>query len=130
MKSEIDFKKWHEACNGGGLGTEAATYLLLAHNLMGMPLPEGISVSGRARFHAARLTAAGKYSARHENIPESWKEKILGPVVRGLVKVCYFTSLPVWIWQNVCYTGEKGHYGARLRLLGKKLMSSRSWGKV
>ena len=127
---EIDFRKWYATCDSGGVDTEAATYLLLAHRLMGMPLPDGIPVSWRARFHAARLTAAGRFSARHKDIPESRRDKVLGTLVRGLVKCYYFISLPVWIWQNVCYTGNQGQVWVRLRLLLRKVFSLRSWGKV
>jgi hypothetical protein len=105
--SVIDFKKWYATCDTCGVGTEATTYLLLAHRLLGMSVPAGIPISGRVRFHAARLRAAGRFSAQHENIPDSIKEKILSPLVRGLVRSYYFISPPVWVWQNVCYTGEK-----------------------
>ena len=129
-ESKISWRKWFEACRDEGAGTEAGAYLLLAHRLMGMPLPDGVPVSVMARFHAARLKAAGRFSATHEDVPKSGREKILGPCIRSLVKAYYLLSLPAWTWQNVCFTGEKGHFTARLKFMIRKALSPRSRKKI
>jgi hypothetical protein len=128
--SQIDWGLWNTTAANLNLTVECQAYIMLAAKIMGVSLPGGLSIKPLVNVHVLRLGIGGDCLVTHKNISEPFIKNIFNVLMRGLLRIYYFCSIPVWAWENVCYTGESGHVISRLKYFFKKLLSPKNWGKI
>lgn len=126
----VSWQGWLEKAATKGYVTEFITYFTLAHRLMKMPLPDGFHSSWRANLHAERISVVWHSYAIHESFPQTGWRRIRGIPLRFMAKLYYFLNLPMYVWQNVCYTENNGNILLRIGYLLKKAASARSRARI
>ena len=129
---EIDWQAWLGAAEKEGCTTAFLAWLLLAHELLGMPLPDGVVTIGFwPRVQGWRLKSATllKRNNRGQNDFRKKTRKKFSPLSL-LHRGYYFLHLPGWVWRNVCYAEGWGNFPVRVGYFIRKVFSGRSWGKV
>ena len=126
----IDWQVWMQAAERGNYKTAFHAWLLLARELMELPWPLENSPSIIEKLHAVRLQY-GTLLGPASHVP--WLAKSLSLREKGgllLNKLYYYFMLPSWVWQNVCYTGDKGNISVRIRFFVRKILNRKSWMKI
>jgi hypothetical protein len=113
-----------------GFATEFLSYLVLAQDYMGMEPAAGLTLSRISKFHAARISATGRYLQIYKSFPESWWQKISIKLKQFMLRSYYILNLPAWVWQNVSYTEGGGDTLMRIKYFFKKVFSSSSRNKI
>ncbi|WP_028580037.1 nucleotidyltransferase domain-containing protein [Desulfogranum japonicum] len=129
-QNKIDWQVWIEAGERGKYKTAFHAWLLLAQELMGLPWPLEDTPSTIGKLHAMRLQYGTVLGPAAHN---SWLVQSLTLQEKSwllLNKLYYYSTLPVWSWQNVCYTGGKGHFSVRIRFFIRKMLNRKSWIKI
>ncbi|MCF6290400.1 MAG: nucleotidyltransferase family protein [Desulfobacterales bacterium] len=127
---QISWPDWFNRGTEAGHGIEFRTYLHLANRLQGVEVPRDIPPLKRAKWHAARIVAAGKYISADNGRHQRKYERILGPLLKILVKVYYYMRLPAFVWGNTRYTVGSRCYPARIHHLMVKAVQARNWARI
>jgi len=129
-RSQINWQEWMAKGMTKRLPTQFLAYLLLAQQLMNMEPPAGLLPSRISRLHVARISAVGKYRWTYKNFSETGWQKLRSQLIRFVLRFYYLLKLPGWVWQNVCYTGGRGHFFLRLNYMFSKAFSPKSRAKI
>lgn len=123
---EIDWQVWLHAAEKEQATTPFLAWLLLAHELLAMPLPEVITIDFWSRLQSRRLKSATLLHYRERDRRFPWPDRLF----LLLHRCYYYCHLPGWVWRNICYAEGWRNLPIRIRYFLSKMLSRRSWRKI
>jgi len=117
---------WINTARQFSVSTEFITYLHLAVHFMNLTKPNELNSINNSPFNEKRIIFTGEYGIQKKQNSISIQKKI----ILRFYRLYYYTKLPHWIWQNVCYAKGWKNIPIRILFCLRKLFSKRSWKKV
>jgi len=115
-EQEIDWNAWHSAAKKNNIETAFYTYAYLANQLTNteIDIPNRYLKQSKKQYRRI-LSRATPSPSRITQLKNS---------------AFYYSNLPNWIWNNLCYAPGLRNLPARLRLLFIRIYDKSSWEKI
>jgi len=123
---EIDWCIWLQAAKSERAETAFLAYLHLACKIFDMPWPQTLARSRTDLLQGKRLALASSCAAKQV----AYGADRCSLFYMLCMRWYYYLMLPFWVWKNVCYAPGPGNFPVRIRIILKKILSSRSRRKI
>ncbi len=124
--NSINWDTWLNTARVFSLSTEFISYLNLSIRHLNLDKPDELNLKPHSGFNEKRILFTGNYEADIKQGAMTFNTR----VHHSLYRLYYYTHLPIWMWQNVCYAQGIKNIPTRLQFCFKKFLSPKSWQKL